>query len=185
MSTLCMVILVPRFLPSELIPLGLGLHKSMETASSAMSQTVSGIWLDAARAGADSGARGVQGLLGMFWFINILQLGCAIWLWILEGRRRGHVSDEDVVAAEQYEPLSMNDLPSLDSDSENEAEHTWAPGRRRSHVEEVKVVERITPSSALADGFWEKWRSKLFLGMSIAWIALVWIVFLVDVYIDL
>jgi hypothetical protein len=190
MSTLLMVILIPRFLPSELVPLGLGLHKSIETASSAMSQTLSGIWLDAAKKGAEdgSGARGAGGLLGMFWFINILQLGCAVCLWILEGRRRGHATS-DTVAAEQYARLPLNDLPSLDSDSEAEAENIWAPVRRRRSAgddgKRVPEEDVYTPSSALADGESEKRRSKVFLGMSLVWIGLVWVLFLVDAYIDL
>lgn len=185
MATLLMVILVPRFLPPEIVPLGLGLHKSVEMASSAMSQTVSGMWLDRAKGKAENGG---EGLLRAFWGINLAQLGCAGWLWLLEARRRksmGGDGDED--EGKDYERLPMNDLPPLDSESDSDDEFTYQ-GRMKSvekdPVEDIGEANPI-PSSALARDDQEKSRSKVFLGMSLGWIGLVWVVFLVDAYMDL
>jgi hypothetical protein len=97
-----MVIVVPRILPTHLVPLGLGIHKSMEMASSTIMQTLSGVWLDhdeisQSRGGYEAGAA----LLRVFWVINLLQLGCVVWLYWLERKRR---------SVEVYQSVPMCEL---------------------------------------------------------------------------
>jgi hypothetical protein len=255
MSTLLLVILVPRFLPAQLVPLGLGLHKSMEMASSALSQTLSGMWLDRARAadGAGSGdgsgsgegagegaadesenAWAVSGLVRAFLLVNVAQLVCVVALWRFEAARRKENEAAGVVQrAEEYERLPMNDLPALDSsdddedDDEAEAESmkryrtlrgAGGLGERKASAGGGARVERSRrasgadrgrspdegyedgsgvgerdgaggeftgPTSALARDEGERGRSRVFLGVSVGWIGVVWAVFLVDAYMDL
>lgn len=125
MVTLLMVILVPKILPLNLVPLGLGLHKSMEMASTATSQTLSGIWLDSAREGAGEAARFEVGasLLRSYWTINVLQLVCAVTLWRLEERRRARGNDGiDLSGAEEYEALPLSTIDEED-DATLDGEH--------------------------------------------------------------
>ena len=237
MSTLLLVLLVPRFLPPTYVPLGLGLHKSMEMASSAMSQTLAGVWLDHGRAavmpggaarGGEGGSEGgeggageqgaVKGLLRAWLMINVLQLGCVYVLWRFERERRvqaNGVTGDDASKkrdeAEEYERLPLNDLPVLDSsDDDSDYEDVQrakakdvasrpgftntrtdlAAGRgvegipHRDQAEQDEML-RHAPSSALARTDAERGRSKVFLLASLGWIGLVWVVFLVDAYLDL
>lgn len=158
MATLLMVILVPRFLPSSLVPLGLGLHKSMEMASSSLSQTLSGMWLD----GQEDSVSGGEGLLRIFWTINVLQLGCAVGLWLMEERKRKLSS-----LAEEYESLPLGDIG-------DELER-----------EEQKVLHRSEPSSALASSDAESRRSKIFFRSALGFVVIVWVVFLADAWNEL
>lgn len=246
MSTLLLVLLVPRFLPPTYVPLGLGLHKSMEMASSAMSQTLAGVWLDHAKeADSDEGREGgggeedagqetaTKGLLRAWLLINVLQLVCVYALWCFEKRRRSaretgsgseggtrRVGGEEGKAsgrryeAEEYERLPLNDLPALDSsdddDSDFDDEHvrrsklkmpsgaagSRAGGARGASVQgsdperqqqglQAAAGPESGPSSALARTNAERRRSKMFLVSSLGWIGLVWVVFLVDAYLDL
>jgi hypothetical protein len=105
MSTLLMVILVPRLLPRRLVPLGLGLHKSMEMASSSMTQTLAGLWLDHARGQGEFTAG--QRLIAAFWGINTMQLACGGVLWAMTRGTRS-----------QYEPIPI----SLDDQEERPGE---------------------------------------------------------------
>lgn len=115
-------------------------------ASSALSQTLAGVWLDRVRVdpgnnsvgagesesgqGEDDGsenAQAVAGLIRAFWVINVLQFICVLVLWKFESvRRRDNASGGEgatggmVLAAEQYERLPLNDLPPLDSDDEDD-----------------------------------------------------------------
>ena len=246
MSTLLLVLLVPRFLPPTYVPLGLGLHKSMEMASSAMSQTLAGVWLDHAKEadsgegreggggdGEDAGQEtATKGLVRAWLFINVLQLVCVYVLWRFEKRRRSaretcsgseggtrRVGAEEGKAsgrryeAEEYERLPLNDLPALDSSDDDDSDiddedvrrsklrmpsgaGSRAGGARGASVQgsdhehqqqrlQAAADTENGPSSALARTDAERRRSRVFLVSSLGWIGLVWVVFLVDAYLDL
>ena len=207
MSTLLLVIVVPRLLPPHLIPLGLGLHKSMEMAASSLSQTLAGLWLDSVKdASEDDGSTGSGGkvydagggLLRVFWIINILQLLVALYLWKLEERRRRRAST--VAAAEEYEQLpgEVAGASGLARFTSSEDRHGHGH-RERDEVdslddaaasiddeaedeEEIKEVSvrpiEGPPRSALAADEAEKRRGKRGFMASLGFIALVWMVFM-------
>lgn len=217
MATLLLVILVPRLLPPQYIPLGLGLHKSMEMASSSLSQTLAGLWLDWSKKtgtiddnddnddqvdGDEYGAG--EGLLRVFWMINILQLGCIFLLWRFEARRRRRANDQRV-EAEEYEQLPMEGVneASYDDDEEdedNETEHDdlnssagGSPLTKRvgeeelgGTVEEAKIGSGRPPdnetSSALVADDNERRRARRYLFISLGFIVLVWVLFLVSAW---
>lgn len=114
--------------------------------------------------------------------------------------------------AEEYERLPLNDLPPLDSsDDDSDADDSdirrnkYGAGKGAmrgdrgsgadmylatdpDHVERQREDHdglSTTPSSALARTDNERARSRVFLASSLAWIGLVWVVFLVDAYLDL
>lgn len=176
MSTLLLVILEPKLLPAHLIPLGLGLHKSLETASSSLSQTLAGIILDHIRDKADPDTadfQAGQGLLTIFWVINALQLACAIYLWRLEKSRRSRLRTE-IERAEEYERIPIAD-DELDDD---EDDHEYAEGGIREEAVKPKTEEVIEVKSAMAATAVERKRGRWFFFASVGFIGLVWIAFL-------
>ena len=155
MSTLLLVIVVPRLLPRHLIPLGLGLHKSMEMAASSLSQTLAGLWLDSAKdAGEDGGSTGSGGkvydtgggLLRVFWIINILQLLVALYLWKLEETRRRRAST--IAAAEEYEQLpgEAAGASGLARFTSSEDRLGLGPGHGPRERDEVDSLDDVAPS---------------------------------------
>lgn len=192
MATLLLVILVPRLLPAAYIPLGLGLHKSMEMASSSLSQTLAGLWLDWTRKTADDEDdeyEAGEGLLRIFWIINILQLGCILLLWRFEGhRRRSHsftLGDDRIERAEEYEQLPLSDV----SDGPSSPLTEYASRRLSADDDDnddIKPVldpvpdsaPEVEPCSALASTEGERQRSRVYFYISLLFIAFVWIVFL-------
>jgi hypothetical protein len=130
-ATLLLVILIPRILPPRLVPLGLGLHKSMEMASSTLVQTLSGVWLDHGQKG---GFRAGEVLLRVFWVANALQLLTAIILWRLERSRR---------KALMYEALPLDEVGIEGGRAEVESEGMTpdsAVAKSRSERKRGKVI---------------------------------------------
>lgn len=199
-ATLLLVILVARLLPPGYVPLGLGIHKSMEMASSSLSQTLAGLWLDWTRKTADGEQdeyKAGEGLLRIFWLINLLQLGCMMFLWRLEKKRRVSLRDS-IEKAEEYEQLPMSDVESPDVFERN---HDYNDTRSesdgedgRSQSSELEREERLakpegpnTPevtevSSALARDDAERRRGRVCFYASLSMIALVWVVFLISAW---
>lgn len=174
MVTLLMVILVPKFLPPHLVPLGLGLHKSMEMASTSTSQTLAGLWLDHARVVQTgvSQVRAGAGLLRTYWFINILQLACAISLSRLEKRRRPSTDGQPSLGnAEEYEALPM---ASQDEEEDRDMEEEV----RKPHPPVTGRHPDLGLSGALAKSGAERSRGKWFFIGSLAWVGVAWLVFL-------
>ncbi|ORX33514.1 major facilitator superfamily domain-containing protein [Kockovaella imperatae] len=157
-ATLLLVILVPRILPSHLVPLGLGLHKSMEMASSSLSQTLAGVWLDHAKVKDPTERMGGQVLLRTFWLINLLQLACALGLWRFDGWKR----------KQAYAPIPLEG----DGQAEDEDECD-SP---------VPLDDGTTGTSQRLQ---ERARSVLFFSCCIGFVAIVWIVFLSIAWRDL
>ena len=172
MITLLMVILVPRIVPMHLVPLGLGLHKSMEMASTTTSQTLSGLWLDSAQGVPENTAAGT-GLLRFYWTTNALQLGCAILLWRLEEWRRarpeGPEDGVDLSKAEEYEVLPMTTLEDNMSDADEDVQKP---------PPDLLLSLASGPTSALAKSDRERRRGRYLLVLSLGWIGLAWVVFL-------
>jgi hypothetical protein len=182
-ATLLMVILVPRMLPPHLVSLGLGLHKSMEMASSTLSQTVAGVWLDWAK-GQDEEQQEYQagqGLLLTFLGINVLQLGCAVVLWKLWARRA-----RELAPGMAYERLPLGELGG-EGDEDDELDDLESVrnmpllGRTERVVEEVEEVlkspqmERTLFEPAITKEE-RKW-GRIFSVSSLGFILLVWAVF--------
>lgn len=191
MATLLLVILVPGLLPPPLVPLGLGLHKSMEMASSSLSQTLAGLWLDWTDDAAVSermeqeAYEAGEGLLRIFWFINILQLGCIFLLWRFEARRRQFREDGLVIQAEEYEQLPMSavsyDTPSetlYDDDQSDEGREDEDDIKRQA----VEPDGLAGSAAALALDDRERRRGKWAFRASLGFIAIVWVVFLVSAW---
>lgn len=109
-SPLLLVVMVARILPVALVPLGLGMHKAMESAASTASQTLAGLWLDWAkdhRGGQDNAA---HGLLVIFAVVNVLQILSAGGLWKFESARRTALSHRPSGLhdhADEYERLPL------------------------------------------------------------------------------
>lgn len=212
MATLLLVILIPRLLPPQYIPLGLGLHKSMEMASSSLSQTLAGLWLDWTKKTADDEDdeyEAGEGLLRLFWAINILQVGCIVLLWKFEARRRARVDQSRIARAEEYEQLPMASVSDIsnsayDDDDEEDEEEDQDRDRDLNKVTsdteddvngesgydsqdpegEVKQ-SRPRPqemSSALALDDQERRRGRRYLYTSLGFIGVVWVVFLASAW---
>lgn len=182
-----MVILVPKILPPHLVPLGLGLHKSMEMASSSLSQTLAGLWLDRAKpdsavgpdAETDLKSAG-RSLIVIWWLVNVCQLACAFWLYRIEGKRRAAV--EKQLVKEEYERLPLSDVSddSLvdEGDRHGEVGGSYFPPDPTPPTTTNETRDTPTGMSGLAQSEAEKWRSKIALCGCLGWIALVWTVFL-------
>lgn len=184
MSPLLMVILVPKLLPPHLVPLGLGLHKSMEMASSSLSQTLAGLWLDRAKAGPESQQdvkTAGRSLIGIWWLLNLGQLACTFWLYWYESKRRALL--EDHKTREAYERLPMSDV-SGDSDSEDENCDNGQPTpqtayRQPAEGANVFVVHLSDQDmTGLARSEAERTRSRFALYGCLVWILVVWTIFL-------
>ena len=161
-ATLLLVILVPRILPSRLIPLGLGLHKSMEMAASSLSQTLSGVWLDYAKAQDPTEGSGGDGLLRIFLTINALQLACAVILWRFDRWKSRRISIN--ASAQEYIPVSTFDAEAGQDDEDIE------PPPKAVMVSEIKTAQAVGPD--------EKSRSVIFFSCCIGLVVLVWVAFL-------
>lgn len=177
MSTLLMVILVPRMLPPELVPLGLGLHKSLESASASVSQTLAGVYLDHAR-GAHGEFQAGQGLLTGFWVVNCLQLACAGMLWVVEKRKRAQVT-----IAAQYEELPRLSIDRIDEEQEVQRDLDLGLDDNLDLDEDSEPelpseakVEKVSSGLAITDR--EKRRSKTCFGSAIAWVGISWVLFM-------
>lgn len=210
MATLLLVILIPRLLPPQYIPLGLGIHKSMEMASSSLSQTLGGLWLDWSKDTITEDDEGDEyeageGLLRVFWMINIFQLGCIFLLWRFEARRR-LMADERRLGVEEYEQLPMEgvgeesvyeDEDNIEGGSEDDPNSVWAggsPGLKRITTEEPDDTEEESKigsgprpqsreaSSAVAADDNERRRARWYLFISLGFIGVVWTVFLVSAW---
>lgn len=185
MSPLLMVILVPKLLPPHLVPLGLGLHKSMEMASSSLSQTLAGLWLDRAKAGPESQQdvyTAGRSLIAIWWFLNAAQLACTFWLYWYEAKRR--VVLEDRRAKEAYERLPMSDV-SGDSDIDEEEEDVTPQVAYRQPAAAVESTVTLTldeDMTGLARSEAERTRSRIALYGCLGWILCVWTVFLGTAY---
>jgi hypothetical protein len=172
MSTLLMVILVPRMLPPELVPLGLGLHKSLESASASVAQTLAGIYLDHAR-GAHGEFQAGQGLLTGFWVVNCLQLACAGMLWVIEKRKRAQIN-----IAVQYEELPRLSIDRIDEEQEVEGDLDLDENLELDEDNEPELPSeaKVEKVSAITDR--EKRRSKTCFGSAIAWVGISWVLFM-------
>ena len=170
MATLLMVILVPKILPQHLVPLGLGLHKSMEMASTVTSQTSAGLWLDSARLEEGETGRIRAGLLSSYWVISALQLSCAVIFLRFERRRRDESDDGiELSKAEEYEVLPMN---TMDGEEEVDSEEVLRKPLSRA------VLPSAGPTSALAKSDAERRRGTFFFLGSVGWIVVAWLIFL-------
>jgi hypothetical protein len=164
--------------------------------------------LDWTKQTADEFAAG-EGLLRIFWLINLFQLGCMLFLWRLEKKRRVSLrASASIERAEEYEQLPMSDVESPDvfernqeyGDTPNEESDSEEMTRRRdinddeSTDDEEDEEERMakpegpnTPevsevSSALARDDGERRRGRVFFFVSLGMIAVVWIVFLASAW---
>lgn len=181
-STLLLVVMIPRIMPVALVPLGLGLHKALETAASSGSQTLAGLWLDFAKERkGESGA--AEGLLVIYAVINVIQLVSAIALWKFEGARR-HACHRAYEYAEEYEelPLDESDADFSDSESDDE-EREGNVGDRRRQVALRRAVSRKLaeegPQSGLARTDAERARGRASFIASLCFIGCVWTLWII------
>ena len=172
-ATLLFVIVVPRILPAHLVPIGLGIHKSMEMAASSFSQTVSGLWLDHARATTGSGQAGGEGLLRTFWAINLLQLLCAVGLWRFEARRRGQMERS---SDGEYVPVSTLDQGPEEYELADDAELDMV---KKPHHRQEPIRSAVAASPS------ETARGRISFMACCCLVALVWALFLVVAIKDL
>ncbi|GMK53678.1 hypothetical protein CspeluHIS016_0102640 [Cutaneotrichosporon spelunceum] len=168
-STLLLVVMIPRMMPVILVPLGLGLHKSLETAASSASQTLSGLWLDLAKdRRGESGA--AEGLVLIYAAINVVQFISAVVLWRFERRRRlaaKHAAWEEYA---EYEQLPMDD------DEGSDDEYADALARIAAKIEEDG------PQSGLARNDAERKRSRAFFIAGLGFIICVWTLWIVTAW---
>ena len=170
MVTLLMVILVARLLPPHLVPLGLGIHKSMEMTSTSTSQTLSGIWLDSTWDANDANSRYRTDaiLLRAYWGINVFQLACAVLLWRFEHYRRfSNASGVNDVREYEYLPMETGDP---------EDERLSRPQQHKYSAQPAE--EGNTYRSGVAETSAEMTRSIHFFKGSLGWIAVAWMIFL-------
>lgn len=167
-----LVVIVPRILPKRWISTGLGAHKSLEMSASTFSQTLSGLWLDHhidhdQNDESDDTVKAGASLLRVFLWINVVQVGCAGVLWMMEMRRRaaGAANRPDVVnEAEEYERLPLDDIESSDALEESNV---------KRHSEESDELESFL---AQTDG--EVARGRIFFFSALSFVAVVWLTFL-------
>ncbi|KLT39988.1 MFS general substrate transporter [Cutaneotrichosporon oleaginosum] len=174
-STLLLVVMIPRIMPVALVPLGLGLHKALETAASSASQTLAGLWLDYAKERrGESGA--AEGLLLIYAAINAVQLISSIALWRFERRRRlaaKHAAWEEYA---EYEELPMEDDDGLTSD---EDEPLVEDPRARAIAAKIK---EDGPQSGLARSEAERKRGRKFFFCGLGFIGCVWTLWIVTAW---
>jgi len=150
-APLLLVVIVPRIVPLEYISTTLGLHKSLEHTGTTITQTLSGLWLDSEKKEGEAGSLtilsekdgpGLQWLLNVFLFINVLQLAAIRGLGYLNERKQN--SRKDATARNEGEDeerrnssdsasgiggaLSSSDLPLQGpSDRTLVGDHTVSP----------------------------------------------------------
>ncbi|BEI83248.1 hypothetical protein CcaverHIS002_0311160 [Cutaneotrichosporon cavernicola] len=172
-STLLLVVMIPRMMPVTLVPLGLGLHKSLETAASSASQTLAGLWLDFAKERrGESGA--AEGLLLIYAAINVVQLISSVVLWRFERKRRlaaKHAAWEEYTEYEQL-PMDEDEDPVSDEDEE----HADARARIAAKIEENG------PQSGLARNDKERKRGRGFFIAGLGFIGCVWTLWIVTAW---
>jgi hypothetical protein len=182
-APLLLVVLVARILPADLVPLGLGMHKALETAASTGFQTLAGLYLDYAKRTVSDDDEDTQdeeaahSLLVIFAAINVLQIIGAFVLWRSEARRRhalaapGAADYERVPEEQSALGLSVvEDRPTVvdadDFDSDTE-----------SIIEELLKSED-EPQSGLARSGPERARARISFRLCLAFITAVWILFI-------
>jgi MFS family permease len=189
-SPLLLVVLVARILPVDLVPLGLGMHKALETAASTGFQTLSGLWLDFAKEAngePDDDNKGEEeathSLLWIFAALNVLQLVGAIVLWRFESKRRHEYANHPNAEhehAEQYSrlPRSVDEersalgLSIRDRDDDSDTESLL-------DIPELGLLKGETePQSGLARTDAERSRARVSFKLCLAFIASVWILFI-------
>lgn len=184
-SPLLLVVLAARILPVDLVPLGLGMHKALETAASTGTQTIAGLYLDYAKdthggSDNDSDEAAAHSLLLIFAALNVAQLLGAALLWKFEHMRR-HAPARGLTAAyaNEYERLPLDDderrihphVSSVDSDTES----IDFPG--------IELLDDDDgPSSGLARTDAERRRARISFKLCLAFIASVWILFFAVVW---
>lgn len=195
-SPLLLVILVPRILPSSLVPLGLGIHKAVEVAASTATQTTAGLWLDY-----EQESRGkkwaVHSLLVIFAALNVLQIGQLLGLWKFEAIRRGQINRKRarMFEARRYErlPLSPNEEEPEDSSEEYDSDDTTTIQdvfledepltlARRNNSPDPLPITIDDPQSGLARTDAERHRGKVAFSTSLGFIAFVWIEFIITAW---
>lgn len=196
-SPLLLVILVPRILPSSLVPLGLGIHKAVEVAASTVTQTTAGLWLDF-----EQESRGkkwaVHSLLIIFAALNVVQIGQLLGLWKFESVRRHQISRKRarVIEAVRYERLPMAPSEAEEDDSSDEydsddegtaiqdvflADEPLAQ-RRPAQDPDPLPISIDDPQSGLARTGAERRRGKLAFKTALGFIAFVWIEFIITAW---
>lgn len=196
-SPLLLVILVPRILPSALVPLGLGIHKAVEVAASTATQTTSGLWLDY-----EQETRGkkwaVHSLLVAFAVLNVLQIVQLLGLWKFETIRRHEIRRRRTHAflAAHYERVPMapsetdddSSDDAYDSDSETTIQDVFLEDEPLANIRSSEVavdalpIKHDDPQSGLARTEAEKQRGKLAFKTALGFIAFVWIEFIVTAW---
>lgn len=185
-STLLLVVMIPRIMPVTLVPLGLGLHKALETAASSGSQTLAGLWLDFAkeRKGEDGAA---EGLLVIYAVINVIQLLSSVVLWRFERARRHAAAHRAYEYAEEYEELPMDESEAedygSDSDDEADGEMEADAGESRRQAALRRAVSRKLaeegPQSGLARTDAERARGRASFYAGLGFIGAVWTLWIV------
>ncbi|KAL1408441.1 hypothetical protein Q8F55_005253 [Vanrija albida] len=185
-STLLLVVLIPRILPAELVPLGLGLHKALEVCASTLCQTLSGLWLDWAKEHRGGQESAVHSLLVIYAAINVVQFVLAYALWRFERARRHACGRRHaaIVASEEYERLPMYgdegspDSALADDDDDDDVSDYGSDGSERKEHD----ADDAGPQSGLARNDAEKARGKVFFMLGLVLIAVVWIVWIVTAW---
>lgn len=183
-STLLLVVMIPRIMPVSLVPLGLGLHKALETAASSGSQTLAGLWLDFAKERkGESGA--AEGLLVIYAVINVIQLVSAVALWRFESARRHAAKHRAYEYAEEYEELPMDESDAEYEDSESDVDEDDVGDRRRQAALRLAVSRKLAeegPQSGLARTDAERARGRASFVAGLCFIGSVWALWIVTAW---
>jgi hypothetical protein len=175
-STLLLVVMIPRIMPVTLVPLGLGLHKALETAASSASQTLAGLWLDFAKERrGESGA--AEGLLVIYAVVNAIQLVSSIALWRFERRRRYEAKNAAWEEYAEYEELPLEDEDGFTSEEDEELREHDA----RARAIAAKIRED-GPQSGLARDDAERKRGRAFFLCGLGFIFCVWTLWIVTAW---
>lgn len=172
-STLLLVVMIPRIMPVGLVPLGLGLHKALETAASSASQTLAGLWLDFAKERrGESGA--AEGLLLIYAALNAVQLVSSVALWRFERRRRHAAKHRAWEEYAEYEELPMDDDEATSDDDVRQDD-----ARARAVAAKIR---QDGPQSGLARSDAERRRGRACFFAGLGFIACVWTLWIVTAW---
>jgi MFS family permease len=190
LSSVLLVVLVPKIVSLKYVSTALGVHKSLEQTGSTIFQTLAGLALDQHSKDPQGTEKAIQRLLDIFFAINVLQLFTIMGLACLQRH-----NDLTVEAEAEARRTSTGNSTRLNSESytgeaqpllqaSNVESHLYVPSARGySHSSTGSRIRQSMRDEKRMIG--ERKRGRVFAGCSAGLILLAWMLFMGTAYMRL